>query len=278
MERFITKYEGDRAENFNVGIAQALLYLQKGWTKAFVDELKALRDRVGSSMTTTTTASLHACHEQMLKCHVLTDLELIAGMHNDSGRQPQEILKTLDRRLEVLGSYVNDKQYVLGIRRAAMELMRYVLICLDVCQRDANSISRARPRFGDADISTLWLSSARLARKANSMHQSFNAVLHASELGDDSATIENAKLLWKQGHNRKAIQTLKGAIASDVFATPSFTHDVDSVPSENPTDAQQSMLNSPYKMVALMHSKTLLISQPNLPENDISHDITVLAM
>lgn len=75
----------------------------------------------------------------------------------------------------------------------------------------------SRPKFTDGDISTLWLESARLARKANSLHQSFNAVLHASQLGDGSATIENARLLWKEGHHRKAIQILENAIQTDSF-------------------------------------------------------------
>jgi serine/threonine-protein kinase ATR len=42
-------------------------------------------------------------------------------------------------------------------------------------------------------------------------------VLHASELGDESATIEHARLLWKEGHHRKAIQSLQGAIDNNAF-------------------------------------------------------------
>jgi serine/threonine-protein kinase ATR len=72
-------------------------------------------------------------------------------------------------------------------------------------------------QFTKGDIASAWLTSARLARKGNAIHQSFNAVLHASQLGDRSATIEHARLLWKEGHHRKAIQSLKGAIASDAF-------------------------------------------------------------
>ena len=56
-----------------------------------------------------------------------------------------------------------------------------------------------------------------MARKGNFTHQAFNAVLHASKLGDDSATIEHARLLWKENHHRKAIQTLRGAIAANAF-------------------------------------------------------------
>ncbi|KAI2611792.1 phosphatidyl inositol 3-kinase [Hypoxylon sp. NC1633] len=252
MEKFINKYRGDRTENFNVSIAQALLHLQKGWTKAFVDEMRTLRERVNSSMTFSVTSSLQACHEPLLKCHVLTDLELIAGINNDGSQHPQEIVKTLNRRLEVLGSYVNDKQYVLSIRRAAMELMR--------------------PRFGDTDVSALWLSSARLARKANSMHQSFNAVLHASQLGDDSATIENARLLWKEGHNRKAIQTLKGAIDKKVFTNRSF---VEHESSEKNLESQQNMLTARAQLLLAKwldsagqtHATALREHYRNVPKN-----------
>ena len=71
--------------------------------------------------------------------------------------------------------------------------------------------------FTEHDLAGAWLTSARLARKGNAMHQSFNAVLHASKLGDESAMIEHARLLMKEGHHRKAIQSLQGAIANNAF-------------------------------------------------------------
>ncbi|KAI1436976.1 phosphatidylinositol 3 [Xylaria sp. CBS 124048] len=226
LQKFFNRYQGDPSEDFNVSIAQALLCLKRGWTKEFFQAMRTMRDRVGSSMTSSATASLQACHEPILRAHVLTDLELISGINSDGDQHPQDIQKLLGRRLEVLGSYVNDKQYVLGIRRAAMDLLR--------------------PRFSDTDISTLWLSSARLARKANTMHQSFNAVLRASQLGDESATIENARLLWKEGHNRKAIQTLQGAIDSRVFSRHSFSeHDA----SDRNIGTQQNILTARAKLL-----------------------------
>jgi len=80
----------------------------------------------------------------------------------------------------------------------------------------------SRPKYGNQDISSLWLSSARLARKAGSIHQSFNAVLHAQQLGDASAIIENARLLYKDGHHRKAIQVLQSAIDTNSFINESL--------------------------------------------------------
>lgn len=44
-------------------------------------------------------------------------------------------------------------------------------------------------------------------------------MLRAARLKDRSATIEHARLLWKDGHHRKAIQTLEGAIAANEFAS-----------------------------------------------------------
>lgn len=66
-------------------------------------------------------------------------------------------------------------------------------------------------------------------------------MLHASRLGDGSAAIENAKLLWKDGHHRKAIQILEGAIDSNNLITPSI---VDSLPSSKSLDSPQKALKS----------------------------------
>lgn len=44
-------------------------------------------------------------------------------------------------------------------------------------------------------------------------------MLHAARLKDRTATIEHARLLWKDGHHRKAIQTLEGAIMANEFST-----------------------------------------------------------
>lgn len=52
-------------------------------------------------------------------------------------------------------------------------------------------------------------------------------MLNAARLKDRAATIEHAKLLWQDGHHRKAIQTLEGAIAASEI-TPAGSNSVDS--------------------------------------------------
>lgn len=71
------------------------------------------------------------------------------------------------------------------------------------------------------------------------MHHSFNAVLHALQLGDGSAAIENARLLWRDGHHRKAIQILEGAIANNSFIGQSLSV---SVPTSSKNSDQQRKL------------------------------------
>ncbi|KAL2158380.1 hypothetical protein VTH06DRAFT_4428 [Thermothelomyces fergusii] len=226
LEKYLRLYNaGDVSEVFNLGVGQALLCLKDGNVEKFREHVQMLRDKVSGSLTYSTTSSLRASHDAMLKCHVLSDLELIASDKLTGDGDRQSVLLALERRLEVLGAYVSDKQYLLGIRRAAMELMR--------------------PKFTNEEISSQWLSSARLARKYGSMHQSFNAVLHAQQLGDGSAIIENARLLYKDGHHRKAIQILQHAISTNSFINDSSISVISVPPSSSKgPEAQRNLLTA----------------------------------
>ncbi|KAJ4405694.1 serine/threonine-protein kinase M1 [Neurospora sp. IMI 360204] len=220
MEKYLRSYtEGDVTDIFNLGIADALLCLKEGDGERFEELLQAMRDKVAGSMTFSATSSFRSCHDVMLKCHVLADLEMIANAEPVEGEGHEPLMKALERRLEVLGAYVSDKQYVLGVRRAAMELMR--------------------PKFGDEEISSSWLVTARLARKSGSTHQSFNAVLRAQQLGDSSAVIEYAKLFYKDGQHRKAIQLLQRAIDDDLFNSDSMMV----IDTPTPSKSQESHRN-----------------------------------
>ncbi|KAK3987423.1 hypothetical protein QBC44DRAFT_351810 [Cladorrhinum sp. PSN332] len=214
----------DASEVFNLGLGQALLCLKDGDLERFREHIQMVRDKVAGSMTYSATSSLRACHDAMLKCHVLSELEMIVNAKDEGENGQQHLLHTLDRRLEVLGAYISDKQYLLGVRRAAMELLR--------------------PKFGNEEIASLWLASARLARKSGSMHQSFNAVLHAQQLGDGSALIENARLLYKIGHHRKAIQDLQLAIKESSFADSTSFAAIAPPSSSKSPESQRNLLTA----------------------------------
>lgn len=126
LATYAGRFHGDVLEDFNVSLAELLGALRRGEAgkQTFAATLQGMRDKIASAMTFSSTSSLQACHDLVLKSHVLTDLEIIAGNRQSEGPDHNEVLTSLNRRLEILGPYVGDKQYVLGVRRAAMEISR----------------------------------------------------------------------------------------------------------------------------------------------------------
>ncbi|KAF2867552.1 protein kinase rad3 [Massariosphaeria phaeospora] len=186
------------SSDFNVGVGKALLSLRDNQGDDFMVMIRSLREAVAKSLSPSSSASLHACHDYLVKLHALYELEVLSGVKNEAPNR-EVILENLDRRLDLLGAYTSDKQYILGLRRAAMQLSKI--------------------QFTKLDIASAWLTTARLARKGDFTSTAFNSVLHAAQLGDDASKIEYSKLLWKEGHHRKAIQHLQGALLHNVFQT-----------------------------------------------------------
>ncbi|KAI9795604.1 MAG: serine/threonine-protein kinase M1 [Piccolia ochrophora] len=201
LEEFISMSSEAPGNSFNVSVGRALLALRQHDREQFRAILDESGGQLARGLSRQSTASLQACHDDLLKFHVMSELGMIGGTH-DTQNDRQVVLEALDRRLDVLGSFLSDKQYILGVRRAAMQL---------------SSLN-----FTNDDLASAWLTSAKLARKANFTHLSFNAVMHASSLGAESATIEHSRLLWKEGHHRKAIQSLEGAIAANAFKSHTY--------------------------------------------------------
>ena len=99
-----------------------------------------------------------------------------------------------------------------------------------------------RHHFSNTDIASAWLTSAKMARKGDFTHQAFNAVLHASQLGEASATIEHSRLLWREDNHRKAIQSLEGAIGANAFRYHDYVDADESLMTNNPGLQQQQNL------------------------------------
>jgi serine/threonine-protein kinase ATR len=126
LEKYTSMAPKESGDDFNIRIGQALLALHKDAknTDLFKSIVGSIREHIACSLSTPMTSSLGACHDTMLKLHVLTELEMIAGTDAEAPVERISILDSLNRRLEVIGAYLNDKQYLLGIRRAAMKLSR----------------------------------------------------------------------------------------------------------------------------------------------------------
>ena len=206
LEKVVPRHTPMVHPDFNIGAAAAMVYLRHEDYDKFSNTVKNYRQNITKSMSASSAASIQASRNYLLKLHALYELELISG-HGDATVQLTDRSKCqsiLDKRLHVLGGSLTDKEYLLGIRRAAMRLC-------DPCSDRSN-------------VASLWMSTAKLARKRGHMGMAYDAVMHATKLGDESAKIEHARLLWNEGEHRKAIKHLEGAILANTFQANSETN------------------------------------------------------
>ena len=109
---------------FNVGIGRALWALSEKNMSQFSSMLDQLRLSTVKGLSATNTTSLQGCHDSLLKFHALSEIELICGAQGMDKSKKSSLLSLMDQRLDVLGPFVSDKQYLLGLRRAAMQLCK----------------------------------------------------------------------------------------------------------------------------------------------------------
>ena len=121
LQKYLSHAPPATGGDFNISVGRTLLALHRRDSEEFKSIISTLREHIACSLSPSTTSSLGPCHDVMLKCHVLTELEMLA---NPSEVERKELFESLDRRLEAIGAYRNDKQYLLGIRRAVMQLNR----------------------------------------------------------------------------------------------------------------------------------------------------------
>ncbi|CAK3819966.1 kinase rad3 [Lecanosticta acicola] len=194
LEKVLSNHAQKDATEFNVGIGQCLLRAADVSEGSFLGELQRLRKSITESLSMAGTDTLQNCHSELRNLHVIYELE---ALMNADAAQASTMLQAFDKRLAAMGSYIHDKQYVLGIRRAAMRL---------------------RPEaYKDSKIGASWLTTAKLARQAKNISSAYNAVLKAAEYDERGAKLEQARLLWHEGHQRQAIQALEAAIQSGIF-------------------------------------------------------------
>ncbi|USW55643.1 Putative phosphatidylinositol 3-/4-kinase, catalytic domain, FATC domain, UME [Septoria linicola] len=180
--------------DFNLCIGQVLASTSETSKDMLSDQIRSLRISITEGLSMASTDSLQTCHSELMKLHVLYEIEALSNVEPaDASR----MVRAFDKRLNAVGAYLQDKQYILGTRRAVMQLHPTV--------------------FKNSHRSASWLTTARLARQSKHMKSAYNAVLKAYECSDREAKVEEARLLWTEGHQRQAIQALEATIASGVL-------------------------------------------------------------
>lgn len=210
-------------EDFALGLGKIVLASSNVDDK-FEQQVNTLRKTITSSISAANAGSLQSCHTDLKKLHILQEVDSICDPQTISTLPKQrELFTVLAKRLNAVGSHVSGKQSILGIRRALIE------------QAWASDLP-------ERELGASWLTTARLARKAGNTEAAYNAVLRAYSFNDKAAKLEEARLLWHDGHGRQAIQALEGAIASGVFDEETESIDPNSEMSRSTDRQKQNML------------------------------------
>jgi serine/threonine-protein kinase ATR len=142
LDEYLKMCPQENVTDFTIGISSALNALRDGNKTNFHETIQKLRLNITRSMTTNSTMSLQSCHDELLQLHALSDVEAIVNADTRTGTKA-ELVDTLDHRLGLLGVYISEKQYLLGLRRAAMELslvspffISFCAVCLTYKNQD----------------------------------------------------------------------------------------------------------------------------------------------
>ena len=196
LDKYLSKSNEHTNGTYDIRMGYALSELRKQNMDLFVEWVNSGRETVASTMTESATGSIRQCHHFLVQLHALSELQSVSEVLHQPEIDAGALTKSLESRLSLIGTYPADKQYILAVRRAALQLSG---------------------RNMTDEIMSAWLSSAKLARKNDNTQQAYNAVHHATLLNPALATIEHAKLLWHEGQHRNAIRNLNGAIAKKIL-------------------------------------------------------------
>lgn len=116
----------ENVRNYDINLGRALHALGQQDMKMFQENLDIAREEVIGMMTETSTNSVRQCHDLLVKLHGLAELQEITGLLNTPGHKESTLKKYMESRLDVMGSYSRDKQYILALRRAVFALSGYV--------------------------------------------------------------------------------------------------------------------------------------------------------
>lgn len=122
LRKYVSLSSNPLESDFDIGLGSALLALHDKDLDHFSEAVQKLRQNSARILSTTNTASLQACHDVVLRFHALAEVEAISGARTAADRDREVVLENMGRRIDVLGAFLSEKQYLLGLRRAAMQL------------------------------------------------------------------------------------------------------------------------------------------------------------
>lgn len=181
--------------SFEVNIGRALLALEGEDYVKFRILINKAQKNISTVLESSQISSVIQIYDTIVRLHGLADFESIASIdkdrmtNNGSGIiTHREMSKKLNDRLDILGSYYPQKQYLLAFRRMAMNSSHLL--------------------FAERETLFTWIYSAKSLRKQEQYPLAFSFSVRSLPSNNFEAYIEYAKLLWAQSDHRGAIKAL----------------------------------------------------------------------
>ncbi|KAI0720383.1 hypothetical protein C8T65DRAFT_736114 [Cerioporus squamosus] len=188
-------------------MAQVLLAVRSGNDETIAAALSSSRRALGTAITASGPTGYRRSYDAVLNLHLLRELEIISRVVRNLPNQPDtgsqsrdrsfdKLLSCLDARFESTLPSFRIREPILNMRRTAFNL-------------SGAHCPEAREVTGK-----LWLTSAKIARKAGHSQTAYSAILQAQRSNASFSFIQSTKLVRARGEPLRALQELENAMKS----------------------------------------------------------------
>jgi serine/threonine-protein kinase ATR len=121
LDKYLSSSNERTDSTYDIRMGYVLSELRRHNMDAFLKRLDSAREGVTSMMTESVTGNIRQCHHFLVQLHALSEVQSISEtLHRDIDLAG--LTQTFESRLNLMGTYSTDKQYILAVRRAALQL------------------------------------------------------------------------------------------------------------------------------------------------------------
>lgn len=187
LQSWLTK--GNKDDYYETHIGNALMAVKGSDGNKLRECINKARQGVAKDISAINITSLAQCHDDLIKLHALTDLEDVVIRKRGQN--------SLDTRLQVVGSDYTARRHLLALQRSAIMLTT----------NDKNMIAMS------------WLKTAQDSRAQGQNSMALQSSIKTCNYGNELGKVENARVLWEQGEQRKAPAMLETILSDEVLKT-----------------------------------------------------------
>ena len=122
LEKYLSTSNDRTDSTYDIRMGYALSELRRHNVEAFFRRLDSAREGVAGMMTESATGNIRQCHHFLVQLHALSEVQTISEALQQKDVDMAGLKKMLESRLNLMGTYSTDKQYILAVRRAVLNI------------------------------------------------------------------------------------------------------------------------------------------------------------